>query len=147
MNETVELAYEKCRELISGSVVGRVAVSTPTGPRIVPVNYAVVDDAVVFRTTPYSVLGTYAWNTTLAFEVDSIDYENHRGWSVVATGRGTMVEDRDELARIRAFWDPQPWVAGPRLLYVKLRWDELTGRRIGASWTYAKESPVRRAAV
>ncbi len=147
MNEPVELAYEKCRELISGCVVGRVAVSTPTGPRIVPVNYAVVDDAVVFRTTPYSLLGTYAWNTILAFEIDNIDYENERGWSVVAVGRGTMVEDRDELARIRSFWDPQPWVGGPRLLYVMLRWDELTGRRIGASWNYTNEPSVQRAVV
>ena len=124
--------------------MGRVAVSTPTGPRIVPVNYAVVDDAVVFRTTPYSVLGTYAWNTDLAFEVDHIDYENHQGWSVVATGRGI-----DGGGQGRAGQDPvllgSPALgrrAAPALR--RLRWDELTGRQIGAGWTYANEMPVRR---
>nr|WP_259408108.1 pyridoxamine 5'-phosphate oxidase family protein [Streptomyces akebiae] len=35
--------------------VGRVAVSTPRGPAVVPVNYEVVDDAIAFRTAPDSV--------------------------------------------------------------------------------------------
>jgi uncharacterized protein len=144
MNEPVELSYEKCRELISGGVVGRVAVCTPSGPRIIPVNYAVVEDSVIFRTTPYSLLGTYAWNTALAFEIDHLDYDNHRGWSVVATGRGNMVEDREELEAIRSFWEPRPWAGGQRQLYVRLAWDELTGRRIGAGWTHDNELPVRR---
>jgi len=145
MNEPEELSYEKCHQLLSGGVVGRAAVCTPAGPRIVPVNYSVVDDSVVFRTTPYSILGTYAWNTQLAFEVDHLDFEQHRGWSVVATGRGSMVEDRTELERIRALWNPRPWAGGAqRLLYVRLRWDELTGRRLGGGWTYDNEMPVRR---
>ena len=58
---------------------GRVALCTDSGPQIVPVNYSVVEDSIVFRTTPYSVLGTYAWKTRLAFEVDHIDYEQRQG--------------------------------------------------------------------
>src|SRR6266508_6107690 len=144
MSEQLQLSYGKCLELLTGGVVGRVGLCTPGGPRIVPVNYSVVDDAVVFRTQPYSLLGTYAWNTNLAFEVDHIEYDTHRAWSVVALGRGSMVEDETELAAIRAFWDPRPWVSGPRLVYVKLRWDTLTGRRLGAGWTHDNEMPVRR---
>lgn len=127
----VELPYLKCEELLTSGIVGRVAVCTPDGPRIVPVNYSVVDEKIIFRTTPYSVLGTYAWTTELAFEVDDFDSEDRTGWSVVATGRGALVEDPDELTRIRAFWDPMPWAAGQRMLYVALRWRDLTGRRIG----------------
>jgi uncharacterized protein len=143
MNDPVELAYDKCLELLSAGVVGRVALSTPSGPRIFPVNYSVVDSSVVFRTAPYSVLGTYAWNTLLAFEVDHLDYDRHLGWSVVATGRGALVEDPEELAFIRSGWNPWPWAGGTRLLYVRLRWEELTGRRLGV-WTRANEVPVRR---
>lgn len=144
VTEPAELSYDKCHELLSGGVVGRAAVCTPSGPRIVPVNYAVVDDSVVFRTTPYSVLGTYAWNAQLAFEVDHVDYEQQQGWSVVATGRGAMVEDGDELAEIKAFWNPRPWAGGARQLYVRMRWDELSGRRLGGGWSRENEMPVRR---
>ena len=59
MGEIVEMTAEECLELLHGGVVGRVAMCTPMGPRIVPVNYAMYDDAIVFRTIPYSELGTY----------------------------------------------------------------------------------------
>jgi nitroimidazol reductase NimA-like FMN-containing flavoprotein (pyridoxamine 5'-phosphate oxidase superfamily) len=131
MSEPAVLTYDQCRELLETKVVGRAAVCTPTGPRIFPVNYAVVDEAIVFRTTAYSVLGTYAWNTQLAFEVDDIDESARVGWSVVALGRGAMVEDSTELAEIRSAADPTPWAGGMRYLYVRLRWSELTGRQIG----------------
>ncbi|MGH3329985.1 MAG: pyridoxamine 5'-phosphate oxidase family protein, partial [Nocardioidaceae bacterium] len=93
MHEPVELTVEECVGLLRSGVIGRVALSTPMGPRIVPVNYAVYEDTVVFRTTPYSELGTYGWNTDLAFEIDHLDYEKHQGWSVVAIGRAELVED------------------------------------------------------
>ncbi|MES2712231.1 MAG: PQQ-dependent sugar dehydrogenase, partial [Pseudomonadota bacterium] len=47
-----------------------VAFSTPAGPHMVPVNYTVVDDAIVVRTSPYSLLGTHGRNTVVAFGVD-----------------------------------------------------------------------------
>lgn len=132
MNIPIELPYLKCAELLASGAVGRVAVCTPDGPRIIPVNYSVVDETIVFRTTPYSVLGTHAWTTPLAFEVDHLDPETRSGWSVVAIGRGSLIEDPDELARIRAHWDPEPWAEGHRTLYIGLRWQDLTGRRIGS---------------
>jgi uncharacterized protein len=132
MNTPVELPYPKCAELLESQVVGRVAVCTPEGPRIVPVNYSVVGETIVFRTTPYSILGTYAWTTELAFEVDHLDVGHRSGWSVVAIGRGTLIEDPEELARIRSFWDPDPWAGGHRMLYVGLKWRDLTGRRLGS---------------
>lgn len=131
MREPVELSYERCCELLSSVEVGRVALCTDTGPLIWPVNYSVVEDAIVFRTAPYSVLGAQAWNSRLAFEVDRLDFERRQGWSVVATGAGEMVEDPAELAMIRTFRDPHPWAGGAvRLLYVRLRWDRLTGREL-----------------
>ena len=144
MNEPRELDERTCRELLSSGVVARVAVCAPAGPHIVPVNYALHGDAVVFRTTPYSVLGARGWNQRLAFEIDHVDYERRSGWSVVAAGPGEMVEDPDELATIRALWDPSPWAGGSRHLYIRLRWDSLTGRKIGAGWSTADEPPVRR---
>lgn len=138
MTMPVELPYTTCEELLETQEVGRVAVCTAEGPRIVPVNFAVIDDSVVFRTTPYSVIGMHAWNSRLAFEVDHVDAEHHTGWSVVATGRGTVVEDDVELRRIQSSRLPTPWAGGQRWLLVQLRWDDLTGRRIGPAVTMAE---------
>lgn len=142
MVEPVELPYSRCAELLRSEEVGRVAVCTPSGPRIVPVNYTVVQDAILFRTTPYSVLGTYAWNSQLAFEVDGLDRERRRGWSVVAIGRGAMVEDSTELAASGG--NPVPWTAGQRPMLVQLRWENLTGRRIGPDWARGEAVSARR---
>lgn len=144
MSAPVELTIEECLSLLSGGVIGRVALSTPVGPRIVPVNYAMYDDSVVFRTAPYSELGTYAWNNEVAFEVDHIDYERHQGWSVVVLGRAELVEDPRELREIKQRWDPRPWAGGQRNLYLKLIWRDVTGRRLGEDWDRETMMPVRR---
>ena len=144
MNEPEELSVEQCLELLKGGIVGRVAICTPMGPRIVPLNYAMSDDAIVFRTMPYSELGTYGWNTDLAFEIDHLDYEKHQGWSVVAIGRASMVDDPEEVRSIRAGWDPTPWAGGRRYMYITLHWRDITGRRLGSDWVRGSMMPVRR---
>jgi nitroimidazol reductase NimA-like FMN-containing flavoprotein (pyridoxamine 5'-phosphate oxidase superfamily) len=127
-----ELTVVECRDLLATREVGRVAVCTPKGPQIMPVNYSVDGASVVFRTAPYGVLGRHAWNGRIAFQVDHVDSDTRSGWSVLATGPGELVEDAEELALVRAFRNPQPWAPGSRLLYVRLVWDELTGRRVGS---------------
>lgn len=144
MNELEELPHDKCVELLRGSIVGRVAFTTDEGPLVIPVNYTTVGEAVLFRTSPYSQLGTHAAGSRLAFEIDHIDYEDHRGWSVLALGVGELVEDPAELEGAGPFWNPKPWAAGARTLYVRLPWTKLTGRRIGGGWTRENELPVRR---
>jgi nitroimidazol reductase NimA-like FMN-containing flavoprotein (pyridoxamine 5'-phosphate oxidase superfamily) len=144
MPEPRDLDPQECDRLLRGGVVGRVALSTPDGPHIIPVNYAVVDDTVVTRTSPYSILGTYGRNAMLAFEVDHLDHERHVGWSVVARGRAWAEVDPDEITRIREVWQPRPWASGNRNLYLRLRWETLTGRALGTEWTRTNESPVRR---
>ena len=91
----------------------------------------IADEAIIFRTTPYSELGTHGPSAEVAFEVDQLDYDAHQGWSVVATGAAEVVEDPDAVQDLRASADPTPWAAGSRQLYFRLRWRELTGRRLG----------------
>lgn len=130
-----ELPYDTCATLLASHEVGRVAVCTHDGPRIVPINYVVVDDSVVFRTTPYSILGMRSWSGQMAVEIDEFEPERKSGWSVVATGRGEVVEDSAELRRIQMGPNPLPWAGGQRWLYVRLRWSDLTGRSVGAPVT------------
>jgi len=41
-------------------------------------------------------------------------------------------------------WEPNAWAAGLRNLYLRVRWTELTGRRLGPGWNPVDELPVRR---
>lgn len=144
MNESFELGREECERLLRSGITGRMALSSPTGPHIVPINYSVVGDAIIVRTSPYSLLGTYGRDTTLAFEVDQMDYEFQRGWSVVARGRGEIVTGAEELDELGRSMLHRPWASGNRLLHLRLRWTELTGRRIGEGWDPMEALPVRR---
>lgn len=144
MNEPYDLSPEECRELLSAGLVGRVAVCTPVGPHIVPVNYAVVDDSVVLRTSPYSVLGSHARGTILAVEIDQFDYERQHGWSVVVRGRAEAVTSAEDLSRIKQVWEPRTWASGQRNLYLRIPWTEVSGRRLGVGWNPRDELPVRR---
>jgi uncharacterized protein len=131
MAEVRELSYAECRTLLMREQTGRVAVSTPDGPHIVPINYSIVDESIVFRTTPFSILATYGRNAKLAFEIDSFRDSRRIGWSVVARGRAGAVLEPEELAHIRKVWPPEPWADGPRQLHFRLTWAELTGRSLG----------------
>jgi uncharacterized protein len=143
--ESFDLAETECVELLRAGLVGRVAVCTPDGPHLLPVNYSVVDDAVVIRTTPYSLLGSNAKGSVLAVEVDQFDYELERGWSVVARGRCDVVVDPAQLEHIRETSNPTTWARGGRTLYLRMRWTEISGRRLGQGWDPRASLPVTRA--
>ena len=126
-----ELRYRDCVDLLTRARLGRCAFCTPQGPVIVPVNHVVQDDAVVIRTSPYSQLGLLGASGRLAYEVDGFDPGSRSGWSVVASGPCQRVDAQAEQEFLRAFHDPEPWARGMRTLYLRMRWDHLTGRRIG----------------
>jgi nitroimidazol reductase NimA-like FMN-containing flavoprotein (pyridoxamine 5'-phosphate oxidase superfamily) len=116
----------ECQQLIAAGGVGRVALCTPDGPQIFPVNFVVHDGSVIFRTNPYSTLGTYSWEATIAFEIDEIFPDTQQGWSVVAHGRATV--DIDDALRQRLVEnEPEPWAGGYRPTYVCLRWERISG--------------------
>lgn len=143
MEELMELGRSECETLLRRGVVGRVALATPTGPHIVPLNYAVSEGDVVVCTTPYSLLGTYGRDHLLAFEVDHFEYPRQRGWSVVVRGRATAVDDSEELRTLVRVL-PRPWATGSRSLYLRIPLTEVTGRRLGAGWDLEETMPVRR---
>jgi nitroimidazol reductase NimA-like FMN-containing flavoprotein (pyridoxamine 5'-phosphate oxidase superfamily) len=131
MAELYQLSPSECRALLADCQTGRVAVVAPDGPHVIPVNYAVVDESVVFRTSPFTVLATYGADARVAFEVDHTDDARRIGWSVEARGRASVVYDSAELAHIARVWEPVPWAGGERALHLRLRYDELTGRSLG----------------
>jgi uncharacterized protein len=143
MGEVRELSRSECETLLRRDVVGRVAIATPTGPHVMPLNYSITDGSVVLCTTPYSLLGTYGRDSMLAFEIDHFEHARQRGWSVVVRGRAEPVEDPADLARLVRLL-PRPWAAGRRSLYLRIPLTEVTGRRLGDGWDLEEDLPVRR---
>jgi hypothetical protein len=124
-----ELDSVQCERLLRRGTFGRVGLSTPRGPLILPVNYAVHEDAIVIGTSADGTLAKYGHERRLVFEVDTVEEDRWRGWSVLAHGRGLLVTDpgpRPPGERAR------PWAGGDRNAELRLVWTELTGRRIGA---------------
>ncbi|KIE23869.1 DNA-binding protein [Streptomyces sp. MUSC 125] len=124
-----ELGPDECRALLGTHGVGRLAVPTATGPVIVPVNYSVVDGAVVFRTSP-GATPSLAVGAPVAFEVDRIDDAFSRGWSVLVRGYARTVTDPQEQHRCTEVASSAPWTGGTRDLWVRIDSPTVTGRRI-----------------
>ncbi|MFD4605934.1 DUF1918 domain-containing protein [Streptomyces sp. NPDC058464] len=125
-----DLTPEECRALLSTHGVGRVTVSTPDGhPAVVPVNYDVVDGAIVFRTAPESVTASVV-DEEVAFEVDRVDEVRSVGWSVLAVGRASIVTEPEAIRRLLQHAHATPWAGGARAMWVSIRPRSLTGRRI-----------------
>ncbi len=131
MAQLVELSVEECLSLLGQHVAGRIGLRTPRGLRIFPVNYAMFGKVIVFRTLAYGEIADNAHEAEMCFELDELDHEHQRGWSVLAVGRSRRVDDHGEVRQIRGEWDPLPWVDGQRNLYFRLDWTELTGRQLG----------------
>ncbi|MEW6473423.1 MAG: pyridoxamine 5'-phosphate oxidase family protein [Actinomycetota bacterium] len=116
-----------CLALLATQSVGRVAVSRAgEPPHVVPVNYALLRDSIVFRTAPGTKLNRLI-TEPVTFEVDCFDIESRTGWSVVAQGFAYEASDREmayEDVDLDCFLDQQTsrWAC--------LQPDSLTGRRI-----------------
>ncbi len=124
-----DLGPDACRTLLSTHGVGRVAVSTPEGPAVIPVNYEVVDDAIVFRTAPDSAPAA-AVGKDVAFEVDHVDEAMSQGWSVLAVGPARMITEPGEVRNLADRAHTKPWAGGSREMWVSIQPTRLTGRRI-----------------
>jgi nitroimidazol reductase NimA-like FMN-containing flavoprotein (pyridoxamine 5'-phosphate oxidase superfamily) len=126
-----ELTPQECLTLLRSHPVhvGRVALVRDGDPLILPVNYRLDGDTVVIRTAEDTALHQAAQGSMVAFEVDAVDPAWEDGWSVVIRGTASPVEDPDELDRVRQL-PLRPWAGGERDLYVRIRPQRITGRRI-----------------
>jgi uncharacterized protein len=127
------LDEEQCLELLGRTHVGRVAVTIAALPAVFPVNYAMCDGAIVFRTADGTKLRAALENTVVAFEIDAFDAFGHGGWSVLAVGMATELSGH-ELAAARNL-PLRPWADGDRDRYVCIRPEMVSGRRISHSVT------------
>ncbi|WP_214317838.1 pyridoxamine 5'-phosphate oxidase family protein [Nonomuraea sediminis] len=126
-----KLDPKECLRLIEKGGIGRVGFDGPHGPTILPVNYALHEDAIVFRTADRGPMdddlrtGLEGVDFKVAFEVDSIDEASREGWSVLIQGPAHHLTQAPDV-------DVTPWAGGERTLYVRIVPHQITGRRIHA---------------
>ena len=129
------LEADECLRLISPGGVGRLAYSGRYGMTVFPVNYTVLDGAIVFRTAEYSPAdedlrtGIPAAEYDVAFEVDSIDQVAREGWSVLILGPAHHMDtltEHDQAMQTGV----EPWAGGEREHAIRITPRRITGRRI-----------------
>jgi hypothetical protein len=125
--ETLE--HAECRRLLETTNVGRVGLVVAELAYVLPVNYAVAADLVVFRTAKGSTFDRLARDRPLTFEIDHVDPGFHAGWSVMAIGWGFGLEDQLPAEVLQAL-HLRPWGMGAEPGWIGVRIDELTGRRV-----------------
>jgi nitroimidazol reductase NimA-like FMN-containing flavoprotein (pyridoxamine 5'-phosphate oxidase superfamily) len=136
----VETTIEKLTEaeslrLIERAEVGRIGFTGRFGPVVLPVNFKVVNGAVVFRTEEDSALaqdlrtGIPGADYRVAFEVDETDPATRTGWSVMIQGAVHHVEDEPTRAELLTM-GIDPWAGGDKGLFLRVTPSVVTGRRI-----------------
>lgn len=122
------LTFDECWELLTSSIVGRLALVVDGHPEIFPVNFVLERRSIVFRTAA----GTKLWESMkekpAAFEIDGYEPSTEEAWSVVARGGTALVDDPDERSAADAL-GLEPWEPGTKSNYVRLSPKALTGRR------------------
>jgi nitroimidazol reductase NimA-like FMN-containing flavoprotein (pyridoxamine 5'-phosphate oxidase superfamily) len=125
------LDRDECVRLLQPDEIGRLAVSVGHAPTILPVNYRMDGEAVVFRTDMGSKL-EFGSRAPVSFEIDDFDRAARTGWSVVVSGRveETTPYDAETYDRVHAL-PVEPWAGGDKSHWVRLVPSRITGRRIG----------------
>jgi uncharacterized protein len=123
------LPPDECWRLLRLSTVGRLAVTIDGDPTIWPLNIAVDDHTVVFRTAPGTKLATLDRTPRVALEVDGLDFDEARGWSVVVAGTVRPLTD-DELSSARCL-PLAPWTVGEKPRWFGVHVSAISGRSIG----------------
>jgi hypothetical protein len=118
-----------CRELLEYGHVGRIALSIGALPTIIPVNYIVDGETIVFRPATGTPLGGALDHVVLGFETGYVDPTGQGGWSVQAVGHAEELLDAPsrlglELHRLR------PWAPSAEDRIFRMSLDLVSGTRI-----------------
>jgi len=122
------LPFDSCLSLLAAVAVGRVGFVAHGEVVVLPVNFAMDGQNVVFRTASGSKLAAAEDHITAAFEADNYDDITQTGWSVLVNGRIEMVEDDAEIGRLNQL-GLYPWASLDHSFWIRIRPTSVTGRR------------------
>ena len=116
---------------------GRLAYHLLGEVHIVPINYAVDGERLVFLTAEGTKLFGVTANPDVAFEVDDIADEH--ATSVVCRGRAHVLEGR--AAYVAERLPVRPWFDSPKTVVVAIDVDEISGRRFDLTRPWLRDPP------
>ncbi|WP_234322997.1 pyridoxamine 5'-phosphate oxidase family protein [Streptomyces sp. NRRL S-350] len=123
------LTEPQCWDLLGTHGIGRIGLPGSSAPLVLPVNYVVDARTIAYRTAPRGAAAPRE-GSPVSFEVDHIDDHRSRGWSVLILGEARRVGVPEEEERLSALPGATPWADGSRPLWVRVRPDGVSGRRI-----------------
>lgn len=125
----IALSTSASLQLLGTHEVGRLVYTDGGLPAITPINFVYDGRHILIRTSEVSRMVRKVPNSIVAFEVDEVDRQARKGWSVVVTGPCEIVTDPEKLAEV-ATLDLHPWAEGDRNVVLKIATTIVTGYRI-----------------
>jgi nitroimidazol reductase NimA-like FMN-containing flavoprotein (pyridoxamine 5'-phosphate oxidase superfamily) len=133
--ETIDEA--ECVRLISPGGIGRLCFAGRFDLTVLPVNYVLQHDAIVFRTASggtteedlRTTIGVAHAEYRVAFEVDDFDATSRTGWSVLVQGPAHHIDSDPGRADAEAA-GLQSWAGDNRDHFIRITPTRITGRRI-----------------
>ncbi|MEU4803667.1 pyridoxamine 5'-phosphate oxidase family protein [Actinosynnema sp. NPDC023587] len=122
------LSREECLRLLGTMAVGRLVYTDQALPVVHPVVYVVDGESVVLR-VPEGSSTLVARDTIVAFQIDEVAADLSRGWSVMAVGHVSEVDDEAVLDRLRELPLASRGI-GRQDRYLVVALEVLSGRRI-----------------
>lgn len=127
------LPFHSCLSLLAAVSVGRVGFVADGEVFVLPVNFVMDGQAVVFRTAAGSKLASAEDKSVAAFEADNYDDITESGWSILVRGRAEVVEDVAEIDRMSRL-GLSSWASGQdRPFWIRISPLAVTGRRTPGS--------------
>jgi uncharacterized protein len=120
-----------CFGLLGSVPVGRIGFLAGGEVIILPVNFLVDGQDVVFRTAAGSKLSSIEVGHYVGFEADAYDSATETGWSVLVSGLAEIVDDEADAARLDAR-ELRSWGEPADPVWVRIRPSSISGRRIPA---------------
>lgn len=143
------LEPSRCWALLRAVEVGRLAICTPEGPEVFPVNFVVDGGSVVFRTGEGTKLSTALAAPTVTFEADGEQADPRRAWSVVLKGPARLIKRIPELVDTAGL-PLSPWHSARKEHFVRITPAQLSGRSFRvvdpATWRTALSGAPRTSA-
>jgi len=124
-----EMGHNECLTRLAEGGFGRIAVVVDGHPVISPVHYATVDELVVFRIAPGSKLDDVLRGGPVSFEVDDVDLDAGRGWSVVVTGWARVATTPAQAEHFATLGLPR-WGPDDTDHWIVVHPERISGRRL-----------------
>ena len=122
--------HKECLRLLATKRVGRLGFVVDGQPMVLPVNYGVQGDVVVFTTGEGTKLDA-AVRAKVAFEVDDVDDRTGCGWSVLVQGVAQdITDDTDWFAESLRQAATPTWLPIAPDHYVRIDPSRVSGRRV-----------------